>query len=255
MSAAREPAIRAHFARLAPKYDRLRTPGPQPTTLTYALVEHGDLHGRHVLDVGCGTGRTLQHLADHFGVRGCGVDSSPEMLAVAREVVPDGVELVQAEAEALPFEDGTFERAIAQLVVHHLDRARAFAEASRVLEPRGRLTVVTADPDAFPSFWMAPLFPSYVDVERARFPAAAALRVELERGGFHDVRVRRHEIPRSFSRDVALDKLRSRSSSTFELLTDAEYEAGLERARHVLADQVEYTLSLLLISGERASSA
>ena len=44
-----------------------------------------------------------------------------------------------APAEQLPFKDGWFERALMWLVVHLVDRPRAFGEAARVLAPDGRL--------------------------------------------------------------------------------------------------------------------
>lgn len=39
----------------------------------------------------------------------------------------------------------------------------------------GRLIIATPDADSFPRAWMAPLFPSYVAVEQARFPSRSAL--------------------------------------------------------------------------------
>lgn len=51
------------------------------------LVREGVPEGSAVLEVGCGTGRYLQPLSEHFAVRG--LDLSPEMVALARQRVPD----------------------------------------------------------------------------------------------------------------------------------------------------------------------
>lgn len=97
------------------------------------LVREGDLRGRRVLDLGCGTGRVGAVLAERYGATVCGVDPSPEMLEVARGRAPVGVaELKRGTAEGIPFPDGSFERAIMQMVVHLVDRPRAFAELHRV---------------------------------------------------------------------------------------------------------------------------
>jgi SAM-dependent methyltransferase len=243
--------MRAHFGAVAERYDELRTPGELVTPLIERLVDVADLRGRRVLDVGCGTGRLLQQLVAHFDAKGTGVDASAEMLAVARRNVPSGVELVAGLAEELPFADSSFERAVLQLVVQHLDRPRAFAELRRVLVPGGRIAIVTTDPAAVGGFWMAGLFPSYVEIERARFPDFAALAPELEAAGFEQPRCVEHVQPRRFSRETALRKLRERAASTFVLMSDEEYHEGVARAEAVLPDPVEYTLQLLIVTAER----
>src|SRR5438093_10529475 len=105
------------FGPLAATYDELRPTDENWHRLLDALVREGDLQARRVLDVGCGTGRLAAALAAR-GARVWGVDASPEMLAVARERVPRGVGLKLGSAEALPFADGWFERAVLRVVVH-----------------------------------------------------------------------------------------------------------------------------------------
>src|SRR5919197_4709861 len=136
------------------------------------------LEGRPVLDVGFGTGRVLGALVERYGARPHGMDASERMLAVAAARLP-GADLRLGRAEELPWPDETFEAALMTLVVHHLDRPRAFAEARRVLVQGGRLLIVTPDRAAFPRAWLAPLFPSYVAVEQRRLPGGNLLEHEL----------------------------------------------------------------------------
>jgi ubiquinone/menaquinone biosynthesis C-methylase UbiE len=75
-----------HFGRLAHLYDELRS--PIELVLIETLVAVGDLRGRRVLDVGCGTGGMLTTLALHYAVQEWGVDVSAEILEVARPQVP-----------------------------------------------------------------------------------------------------------------------------------------------------------------------
>jgi ubiquinone/menaquinone biosynthesis C-methylase UbiE len=240
---------RAHFDALAPAYDELRGPaeGGVPP-LVVALVTAGDLHGKHVLDVGCGTGSTLATLKEHFGVTGCGVDPSPRMVDQTRA---RGLTAELAPAEALPFDDESFERAYTVFVVHHLDRPRAFVEIARVLRPGGRLTILTSDPKAFGRFWMAELFQSYAEIERGRFPSAATLFGELEAAGYVDPACEELAIERVFSRAEALEKLRGRAYSTFVHLDEQEYARGLEKAERELPREVRYQLELLLVTAAK----
>ena len=119
-----------------------RTSSP-PSELFDALVREGDLRGRRVLVVGCGTGTLAGELAERAVCRVWGVDASEELLAVARANVP-GVRFKQARPEELPFKDGWFERVV--LATHLVDRPRALAESRRVLGVGGRIAILDADP-------------------------------------------------------------------------------------------------------------
>ena len=101
--------------------------------------------GRLTLDIGCGEGRVSRDLRE-LGHRVVGVDRSPSMIAAAREADPEG-EYVEADAAALPFEDGSADLAIAFMSLMDMDDMPASVrELARVLEPGGLFVASVVHP-------------------------------------------------------------------------------------------------------------
>jgi ubiquinone/menaquinone biosynthesis C-methylase UbiE len=90
--------------------------------------------GASILEVGCGTGLVLERLA-RFAERVRGVDLSPGMLQKARA---RGLDVTEASATALPFEDGSFDVTCSFKVLAHVpDVSGALREMARVTRPGG----------------------------------------------------------------------------------------------------------------------
>lgn len=107
------------------------------------LLGHGP--GR-LLDLACEGSINLRRLTD-AGWLVTRVDLSADQLRLARQRAPAGVELIQADATALPFADGSFD-AIACALLHTdvPDFAAVCREAARVLKPGGRFAYVGIHP-------------------------------------------------------------------------------------------------------------
>ena len=96
--------------------------------------------GTRVLDLGCGPG-VVCGLAAERGAMPTGVDVAPGMLAEARLRHPE-LSFVEADAVALPFEDGSFEACVGGFVLNHLPEPEAAVdELARVLAPGGALAL------------------------------------------------------------------------------------------------------------------
>ena len=243
----------SYFDIRAPIYDRLRPTGDAWWARFDALVQLGELRGQRVLDVGCGTGAVAAALADKASAKVWGVEPSAEMLAVARARVPSGVGLKQGRAEELPFRDAWFDRVVYSLVIHLVDRPLALAEAARVLVPDGRVVVATFAHEHFDRYWAGRFFPSLAAVDKARFPSEEGLSAELAAAGFDDVRSERLSAREDVDRATALERLRGRHISTFDLLDPEEVRSGIEHAERELPETVEVGLEQLLVTARRAA--
>jgi SAM-dependent methyltransferase len=107
-----------------------------------ATVQPGD----RVLDVGCGPGNLTGELVARLGGDAVSaVDPSEPFGAAARARHP-GVDVRHASAEALPYPDGAFDAALAQLVVHFMtDPVAGIREMARVTQADGRVAACVWD--------------------------------------------------------------------------------------------------------------
>lgn len=129
-----------------------RDSDPDQYRLIFALLAAQE--GEAILDVGCGTGGAVRALAPQVGSAGrvVGIDYSATMIAEAEKrasglALP--IEYRVADAQALPFDDNSFDGCYAIGVFEILpDPRQALAEMVRVLRPGGRLVIPAPDADA-----------------------------------------------------------------------------------------------------------
>jgi SAM-dependent methyltransferase len=118
-------------------YDRFMGRYSMPLAPEFADFA-GVAPAQRVLDVGCGPGALTSELVQRLGAEAvAAVDPSEPFVAAARERHP-GVDVRPAAAESLPFEDGEFDAALAQLVVHFMSHPVAgLREMARVTRSGG----------------------------------------------------------------------------------------------------------------------
>jgi hypothetical protein len=98
-------------------------------------------------------------------------------------------------------------------------------------------------------YWLNSYFPSMLAVDLPRFAPADALLAELREAGFAEARALRLSQSVTIDRETALERIRGRHISTFDLLDEPEIEAGIARAEAELPEQVDYRLEWLVVTG------
>lgn len=182
-----------NYSRVARHYDASRR-AVGVEIIAGCLAQGAPLAEQHLLDAGCGTGNYAQALLAHVG-RVSAVDLNARMLARARAKcgATGRIDFHQAAIDALPFADATFDGAMVNQVLHHLDLdagagypayRRVFAEFARVLKPGGALVINTCSRMQLRrGFWYYRLIPEAASAMRARHAPLKILRRLLDEAG------------------------------------------------------------------------
>ena len=203
-----------------------------------------------VLEVGCGTGRLSAALEARELARVWAVDASEAMVAASQgeRRQREG----RARARRCPFKAGWFDAVVMRMVIHLIDRPRAL----RAGRSRPRTRRPARDRHRGPRDLRRRLVRALLPVgarDRARaLPELGGARAGARgRGIPPSARSSSSASTETTTRDHALDIIRSRAFSTFDLLSPEEYDAGLAQAEAELPERFEYHFDWLLAVGLR----
>ena len=190
--------LKEHWTDFAPLFEQALE--PNTTSLAWVLVHQLRLpEATGLLEVGCGTGKCAARLTTELlddEARHVISDLSPGMVERARKRVPPEVGVREANVEELPFEDASFDRYLANLVLMLTpDTDAALREARRVLAPGGIAAwSVWGRPEHSPMFTLPPQAAESVGVQldtskRSNFHLGQrdALMKRVTDAGFTDV--------------------------------------------------------------------
>jgi SAM-dependent methyltransferase len=178
----------AYFERADEAHYAWQTEGPYFAATEAALLLAVPPAGR-LLELGCGEGGNLYHLAGR-AARAFGVDRSLDKLRFARARL-QAARFFRADAARLPVRDGAMDAVLIRDLLHHLpDRAAALREAHRALRPGGAITVIEPNGRS-PLIWLQG---ALVAEEREAWGSTGArLSADLRAAGFSDVALERRQ--------------------------------------------------------------
>ena len=145
--------VQEMFDNIAPTYDKLNhvlSMNVDKLWRRHALKEIVDGSAQRILDVACGTGDSTVSIAKAAGegTEVTGVDISEGMMALvegkaAKAGVVDRIRLQVADGEALPYEDGAFDRVTCAFGIRNFEhKEKGLAEFRRVLKPGGKAVIL-----------------------------------------------------------------------------------------------------------------
>jgi ubiquinone/menaquinone biosynthesis C-methylase UbiE len=215
-----------NYTDISKTYDNYRS---YPESLIKKIITLGRVsQGTRVLDLGCGTGNVASQLGKIIKVDVIGIDASFPMLEVARD---KSLEIVCADIDnqQLPFRDGSFDTIIGAYIVHQIKNLNfMLSECYRVLH-RGVLVLLTSSHKQIENQHpiIKKFFPSYIDIDKGRFPDIHRLYELLNSLGFRDIQhgeVTVENIPIDYE---YLQKVKNKYVSTYHLIPQSEFDDGI----------------------------
>lgn len=186
-----------------------------------------------ILDLGCGTGRFTNALAEYFDAQVVGLDPSVKMLEHAQVKPRDArVTYQRGHAEAIPLATGSVDLVFMSMSLHHFREAPAAArDCRRVLRTGGTVFIRTGTSDRANAYPYTPFFPSTFALMQEHLPNVATICETFERAGF------RSELVTIIDQTIAPDwvtyaeKLATVSDSILARLSREEFDAGVAAVR------------------------
>lgn len=220
---------------MARDYDRARSLDPDSMAAWLAAFAARVPAASNIVDLGCGTGRFTQALADFYGADVLGVDPSVTMLEQAAAKAQAGaVRFARGSAESIPAPAGSADLVFSSMAFHHFaDRSRAAREIRRVLRPGGFVIIRNATRENSRRSPHARCFTGFIDVIDRHQPTQAEIVETFAPRGFV---LRAHDLvfqAMAASWAELADKAALRADSNLLRLEDADFHRGLEKMRSI----------------------
>jgi len=192
-----------------------------------------------VLDIGCGTGIYTIAIAEKTNAVVFGLDSSKEMIKRAKMKKDNLVKWLIGNAENLPFNNGHFDCVIMNMVIHQIiNRNKAVNEVYRVLKKNGTFLVMTKSHGHLRRSLLMD-FPKTRQIDLKRFPTIPTIKHIMLSAGFENARY--HVVSEGVTRvsmEDYLEKIRKKFISTLTLLSEEDFQKGLNIFEKKLKEKI-----------------
>jgi len=217
-----------NYTDISKTYDSYRS---YPESLIKRVIALGKVSAaKKVLDLGCGTGNVAWQISQTTNSDVIGVDASFAMLEIARD---KSLEVTCADIDnwQLPFRDGSFNTIIGAYVIHQIQNLDfMLSECHRVLR-NGVLVILTSSHKQIENQHpiIKDFFPSYVDIDKGRFPDIHRIDRILDYLGFKDIQHEEVTVAHLPVDYEFLQRVKSKYVSTYHLMSQSEFENGVNQ--------------------------
>ena len=218
-----------NYDNIALHYDRHRRGGGPYLD---GIVEQLDIVQRQrVLEFGAGTGNNTRALQEvRPNIRLTALEPSAGMLAKG-VLKASKAHWIRAHAQQLPFAEDSFDFIFSVYVLHHIENLCAlFKECARVLQ-NGTVACVTASHDFIRQHPMNQYFPSFAEVDLARFQSVEVIQEAMHASGFRKIGATPQTAPPQPIDAAYVQKIEEKFISTYDLLPEDEFRDGVTRLR------------------------
>ncbi len=215
----------AYYNSISTQYNRLRLDEKPEFERTLSTIVQACPTRGNVLDIGCGTGKYGEALAN-IGYSVKGIDKSPSQVAEAKKIIDAQI----ANADSLPFISNSFDLCLMIMMIHQLNaltRKKALKEVFRVLKPKGILIIKTASREDLKNRISSKYFPSAYEEDLRRYLEIKTLIEELKE--FDQITVQHQSVDVIINTIAFAQKLRERRTSNLRNISLQELEDGILR--------------------------
>ncbi len=226
-------------------YERFYVPSLFQEWCPLVVNAAGIQKGHRVIDVACGTGALAVAVSDHIGPEGItvGIDINDGMLNIARSK-STSIEWINAPAETLPFEDGSFNCALCQFgLMYFENQENAIREMMRVLKPGGVMAIAVWDKlennpglAAEDLLWQQVLGKEWGDETPYRLGDKAILKNLFGKSGITNIDITTHQGSARFESIESWILTGAKGWTEDEALSDDQLKLLLETAERNLAN-------------------
>lgn len=197
-----------------------------------------------VLDLSCGTGLYLEKQINYFegfNIKWYGLDLSEHMLSKANERVKNVI-LVKADVVKMPYESDTFDFISNNYAFHHYrEKEKALNEIYRVLTTGGIYKMHNLTIQDMPKWWVYYYFPTAYYEDLKRYWNKDVIFSELSSRGFEVNLMVEYRMEQIKVMDY-IGYAENRDISVLTLISDKDYEEGLERMKYDLQINPDKTI-------------
>jgi SAM-dependent methyltransferase len=221
-------STQVNYAGISKIYDSYRS---YPDGLLKRIIDLGRIsRGKKVLDLGCGTGNIAWQIKNKIDADLIGVDVSLAMLMVAKSKSIDVI-CTNIDSQQLPFRDSSFDSIVGAYVIHQIKNLNfLLSECYRVLR-NGALVLLTSShkqiEDQHPI--IKDFFPSYISIDKGRFPDIHKIDDVLGSSGFKDIKHEEVTVANIPINHEYLQKVKNKYVSTYYLMPESEFENGIAK--------------------------